>query len=194
MKRPKLDPLSEAGIRRKTRTYLRRYWPSRAQLRRVLLRHIDRNWHRWGGDREEARGRVQPLLEELVASGALNDARFTQAWVEQLDRKGMSRRAIIAKMREKGVSEELVQHELRRVEMEGGDRELMRAIAYARRRRLGPAQTDPVRRESRRKKDLAAMARAGFSYSVASTVLRAEDLDALIEEAREGGIAPVSRS
>jgi regulatory protein len=181
LKRPRLDPLSDEGLRRKTRNHLRRYWPSVAQMRRVLTRHIDRNHRRWGGDREAARARIDPLLEEQVESGALNDARFTRSWVEQLDRKGMSRLAIRSKMREKGVSGDLVEAELSRVDAQEGDRELLRAIAYARRRRLGPAQTDALRRESRRKKDLAAMARAGFSYGIAKRVVDSEDLDELVE-------------
>ena len=114
--------------------------------------------------------------------GALNDARFTRSWVEQLDRKGVSRRAIVAKMREKGIESELVIAELSRLDNEGGDRELRRAIAYARRRRLGPAQRDPQRREARRQKDLAAMARAGFAYGIARRVIESEDLTGLDSE------------
>jgi len=153
-----------------------------AQLRRVLIRHVDRNHRRWGGDREAAREGIDPLLDELVESGALNDARFARNWVEQLDRKGMSRLAIRSKMREKGIDGDLVQAELTRVDGQEGNRELLRAIAYARRRRLGPAQTDVQRREARRKKDLAAMARAGFGYGIAKRVVDSEDLDDLIEE------------
>ena len=186
MKRPKTDPISEAGLRRKIRNYLRRYWPSVQQLRRVLVRHVDRNIGRWGGNREEALARIDPLLNELVASGVLDDDRFTRSWVEQLDRKGVSRLAILAKMREKGIDRDRVEIALQRVEGEGGNRELMRAIAYARRRRLGSAQRDPARRESRRQKDLAAMARAGFRYGIARRVIESEDLEALHDEAQSG--------
>ena len=182
MKRPKLDPISEAGLRKKTQIHLRRYWPSVVQMRRILQRHIDRNIRRWGGDREEAMARIDPLLEELVERGKLNDARFTRSWVEQLDRRGVSRRAIIAKMREKGIETDLVLDELSRLDDEGGDRELLRAIAYARRRRLGSAQRDPLRREARREKDLAVMARAGFSYGIARRVMESEDLIQLQED------------
>ena len=129
---------------------------------------------------------VEPLIAQLVEQGALCDERFARAWVEQLDRKGISRRAILAKMREKGIEGNLVERELGRIQQEGGDRELLRAIAYARRRRLGPAQMDPERREARRDKDLAAMARAGFGYGLAKRVIQCEDLEALREEAEIG--------
>ena len=181
LKRPRLDPLSEAGLRRKVQHHLGRYWPSVAQMRRVLMRHIDRNIRRWGGDRELAESLVEPLLTELVESGGLDDFAFSRAWVEQLDRKGSSRRAIFAKMREKGIGRDLVQNELERIEGHGSERELWRAIVYARRRRLGPARFDPLHRAERRKKDMAAMARAGFSYGIVVQVIDCEDLMALAE-------------
>lgn len=183
LRRPKLDPLSEQGLRRKTQLYLRKYWPSVVQMRRVLIRHIDRNIGRWGGDREAALARLEPLLEELKERGVLNDQRFTRSWVEQLDRKGLSRLAILSKMREKGIDKELVEQELHRIDEIGGNRELLRAVAYAKRRRLGAAQRDPKRRELRREKDLAAMARAGFRYGIAKQVIFSEDLDQLWAEA-----------
>ena len=124
MKRPKLDPLSEKGLRRKTELYLRRYWPSVVQMRRVLVRHIDRNFGRWGGDKEAALALLDPLLDELKQGGKLNDERFTRSWVEQLDRKGLSRLAILSKMREKGIERDLVEAELERIDHLGGNREL----------------------------------------------------------------------
>ena len=188
VKRPKLDPLSERGLRRKTELYLRRYWPSVVQMRRVLVRHIDRNIGRWGGDREAALARLDPLLDELTEQGVLNDERFTRSWVEQLDRKGLSRLAIVSKMREKGIERDLVDQELRRIDDFGGNRELLRAIAYAKRRRLGAAQRDSKRREIRREKDLAAMARAGFRYGIARQVIESDDLDCLWAEAEDAHV------
>ena len=112
MKRPKLDPLSEKGLRRKTELYLRRYWPSVVQMRRVLVRHIDRNFGRWGGDKDAALALLDPLLDELKQGGKLNDERLLVP-VEQLDRKGLSRLAILSKMREKGIERDLVEAECR---------------------------------------------------------------------------------
>jgi hypothetical protein len=43
-----------------------------------------------------------------------------------------------------------------------------------------------AQREVRAKKDLAAMARAGFPYGIARRVIYAEDFDALVEAAESG--------
>ncbi|MHA1114431.1 MAG: regulatory protein RecX, partial [Alphaproteobacteria bacterium] len=52
--------------------------------------------------------------------------------------------------------------------------DLAAAIAYARRRRLGPWRVAAARAE-RRERDLAALARAGFNYDLARRVVDAPD-------------------
>jgi regulatory protein len=56
--------------------------------------------------------------------------------------------------------------------------ELVAAIAYARRRRLGPYRPVAGRAEARLK-DLQALARAGFDHGVARVVIDAADPEAL---------------
>jgi regulatory protein len=56
--------------------------------------------------------------------------------------------------------------------------EIAAAAALARRRRLGPYRTGATR-HSHRQKDLATLARAGFSLDLARRVLAAADPDAL---------------
>jgi regulatory protein len=51
-------------------------------------------------------------------------------------------------------------------------------VTLARRRRLGPYRPE-ADREARREKDLAALARAGFGYDIARTVIEASDIEAL---------------
>jgi regulatory protein len=60
--------------------------------------------------------------------------------------------------------------------------ELSAAARYVRRRRFGAGHVDPGERADRRTKELAALARAGFGYDVATRVLDApgrDDLHAL---------------
>ncbi len=62
--------------------------------------------------------------------------------------------------------------------------DLLAALRYARRRRLGPFCRGD--RFERREKDLAALARAGFGVAFARPVIDADDADALIDEAMAG--------
>jgi regulatory protein len=84
---------------------------------------------------------------------------------------GRSTRAIAAKLRQKGLGAEVVQQQLTRVRAEIPDEEAARTLA--RKRRLGPFRrpgTPPASKE----KELAVLARAGFSYSVARRVLEGD--------------------
>ena len=77
---------------------------------------------------------------------------------------------------------------MREVTDELPDPELAAVIAYARRRRLGPWAPAEVR-AGRQERDLAALARAGFSYRVARMVVEASDPSTL-EEASRGDPEP----
>jgi regulatory protein len=167
------DPaLSAAWIRRHAQRHLQRYWPSVAQLRRVLVRKVDRVLAREGGDRAAVLARVEDVLAELLEQGALDDTRFVRAWVEELHRKGHSRRAIEARMATRGVERGLVEAAL--ADRPGEDPELAAARAYARRRRLGPHRSSETRRD-RRDKDIAALCRAGFGLGLALRVVDEDD-------------------
>jgi regulatory protein len=72
------------------------------------------------------------------------------------------------KLRARGISADTVQGLLPR--NESARSELESAQAFARRRRLGPHRK-PETREAYRRKDLMAMARAGFDYDTASRVI-----------------------
>ncbi len=171
-------PLTEQLLRDHAAWYLERWWPSADRLRRVLCRKADRH-ARDADERQQGHAWAAAIVREKVDCGALDDRRFAAAWVEELHRKGASRRKMAAKLREKGVAGDVVTAAIDALDAEvDGDPELARAIAYARRRRLGSLR-DPDQRDARRDKDLAAMARAGFSYDLAKRVVDADDLTSL---------------
>jgi len=183
--------LSKAYLRRCADTHLKRFWPSVAQLRRVLLRRVDRCIAFHGGEREEGAALVEAVLADLLAVELLDDQRFTVAWINDLHRRGISRRAMWAKMATKGVDKSLVDAALAALDERVEDPELARACAYVRRRRLGSARpphrqpADPEDRRKRREKDLASVCRAGFGFGVALQVIDCDDLAAL--QQRAGG-------
>ena len=160
--------------------YLRRYPATAARFRRVMLRKIDRSLAFHGGDRDEAEALLAALTEQLVDGGWLDDRRFTDARVQELHRRGTSRRGIAAKMAALGAPRELVDDALARLAERSPDPEREAAVALARRRRLGPSRTDPEQRAARREKNLAALARAGFGYGIAKEIIDCEDPAQLI--------------
>ena len=157
--------------------HLERFSTTAAHLRQVLMRRIDRAIRAHGGDRAEMAAWVEELIVRLTASGALDDARYAFAKAATLRRKGKAPARIRAALRAKGVSaEDATAATSGELHPADEDAALAAALAYAKRRRLGPfrpkERLPAERREklARWQKDLAAMIRAGFAYDIARRV------------------------
>ncbi len=160
--------------------YLERYASSSANLRRLLTRKVDLSAKAHGTDPEEGRRWVEALVERFRSSGLLDDKAYAEMKASGLQRRGGSTRTIRMKLGAKGVDADLIDAALGGLEgAETGRADLAAAVAYARRRRLGPFRAE-ADRAGRRDKDLAALARAGFDYDTARQVVDAvsrEDLE-----------------
>jgi len=180
--RPERRPpaIDESALERSALSYMERFAASSGQLRRVLLRRIKRA-EMLGIDRAEAdaaRPHIETLIARLLASGILDDRRFAEAQAESLRRRGNSGRGIRQRLAAKGLDRGFVEEALGAIDTDGDTSELAAACVLARRRRLGPYRAAGTRRDFRQK-DLAALARAGFSLDVARRVLSARDPEAL---------------
>jgi len=174
---PKLD---RAAVHKAALHYLERYAASRVMLTRTLMRRIERAERRGGTvDREAAEAVVRAVVERCVEAGLVDDRDFAEAKAVTLRRRGESARAVRQKLAQKGVDADLAEAALAAVDRDV-DRdvdgntdwpaELAAAHAYARRRRIGPYRP-AERRPENRERDLAALARRGFSYDIAKTVI-----------------------
>ena len=156
--------------------YLARFQATARSLERVLERRVLRSARHHGTDAAEGRALITDLIARYRRSGLLDDAAFAQARALNLHQRGISTRAIRARLTENGVGGPEIDAALRAL-AESADTDtppdLDAARRTARRRRLGPWR-DGDQREARREKDLAALARAGFSYAVAKTVIDGE--------------------
>jgi regulatory protein len=177
------EPISPESLERAVLAHLGRYETSAANLRNVLERRIRRAERLAdpetgdSGVPAQAREWAEAAVERAQRLGLVDDQRFGQALIRRLRRRGTSGRALRQKLLEKGVPEalvrELLEAEADGDEMTAGDRELAAAGLYVRRRRLGPFRA-ASEREPRRKRDLAALARAGFTFDIAARVIDAE--------------------
>jgi regulatory protein len=162
--------------------YLARYSATRATLARALHRIVDR-WQREteAADAAASRRAVAEVVEKLAAGGVLNDAAFAEARARKLARTGHSRRATAAHLAARGVPADVAKGALAIDE----DSELAAAVTYMRRRRLGPFRTGAAPPEAGRK-DLGAMARAGFAGTTArqALALTAAEAEAVLAESR----------
>jgi regulatory protein len=157
--------------------YLERFASSAANLRRVLMRRVQRAAAHHGSDPAEGAALVDALIRRFEASGLLDDQRYAAAKAATLRRRGGSRRAISGRLAQHGVAAELVAETLQALEEEQGGGDLAAACAFIRRRRLGAYRTARVAPEKdMAAKDMAALARAGFAFEIARRVLACPDI------------------
>lgn len=169
-----------ASLERAALHYLERFASSAENLRRVLSRKVERAArHHEDIDREAAAGWIDDLIARYRQSGLLDDKVYAEARTTSLHRRGASARKIRLSLAQKGVAAATVEAALEELgERVEGDAELQAAIALTRRRRLGVYRPAAARADYR-DRDLAALARAGFSYDIARRVIEAEDEAAL---------------
>lgn len=184
--RPAGQAPNAARLREAALAHLARFAATEAGLRRVLERRVDR-WARAaeaeGQPREaiaaaaaRARAAAAEVAAAMTAAGAVDDAAFAESRARRLARAGRSRRAIAAHLSAKGVDAETAAAAL----PEGEEAELDAALAFCRRRRIGPFARTAEDIEARRKA-LAALARGGFAQPVAR---RAVSMDPATAEDR----------
>lgn len=182
------QPPDAAKLYESALNHLARYAATEAGLARVLTRKVERWVRETAGEAADpesaaaaarsAKAAIPGVIARLKAAGALNDGEFAASRAKRLTRAGKSRRGACAHLAAKGVRAETANAVL----PEDPERELAAACAYLRRRRAGPFGEAPAL------KILAAMARAGFSQSVARQAMR------LDREEAEARIMALGRS
>ena len=134
------------------------------------MRRVLKSAGHHGTDVEEGRGWVDDVILKLQNSGYLDDQQYAETRIQSLYSRGVSLRAIRMKLSEKGVPVNIVSDALRVLSEETENPELQAAITTARRRKLGPYRTRGDRQENR-ERDLASLARGGFSFDLSKRVL-----------------------
>jgi regulatory protein len=175
-------PLTAERLRKAALAYLERYAASTEQVRRVLQRRLQRAAE--AGVAEVGAAEIEAELARLTRAGLLDDAAFAEMKTRSLGRRGKSSRGIGLALRRLGVAPDQGDAALAAADAEPAA-ELARAVAFARRRRLGPWRP-AAERAARRQRDLAALGRQGFPLALAREVVEAEDAESLEERIKSG--------
>jgi len=159
------EPLTRQKVEQMALAYVNRFDVSASKLRQHLATRV-----RKAGGHEQASAWISELVERYQGSGVLDDARFAKNLASQLSARGKSARAIAQKLAVRGVSSELADDLMSTRRAEEPEAELEAARTYVRKRRLGPFRSAEKRAEFRHK-DLATLARQGFSFDIAKKAL-----------------------
>lgn len=176
--RRKAKPVTADRLHKAALHYLERYASSSANLRKVLMRRVERSVRDYGTDRDEGEKLVENLVTRFQDAGLLDDRAYAENRAASLLRRGTSLKAVRMKLAAKGVPAVLIDEVLEAAREESdGDADWLAAIAYVRRRRIGPYRVKA--REENRDRDMAALARQGFSFEVARKILDTDSADEL---------------
>lgn len=177
------SPITAKYLQNAAVFYLERYASSAEGLRRVLRRRVSKALMLEAPVMDNVEEAIEAVVQKFVAAGLLDDRAFAQTKARSLHRRGVSGRLTRQRLQVAGVGRDDVDSALAALDEELGTdparREIQAAVAFARRRRLGPFRMKD--REEKKARDLASMARAGFAYDLARKVIESTDPDALDE-------------
>ena len=135
--------------------YLERFDASSEKLRSVLMRRVQKAVFSGDEVSPDVRQWIDEIVDEMKRLNYVNDQRYCENKIRQYLNAGKSNRYIISKLTEAGINPEVVRSFLPNDELE-------QAQIFARKKHLGKDF----------QKDLAKLARAGFSYDIAQKVLK----------------------
>jgi regulatory protein len=164
-------PVTSSYLRNAALHYLKQRSASRAMVRQTLVRRAKSRLQVKALE-PETTAQIDAALDALVADKLIDDVTFARGRKATLQHKGLPARRIAQGLKLKGVDSATIDATL----ADGVD-DMAQARRYAERRRLG-SWSRKVDSPEQRRKDLAAMARAGFSYGVASKALVPPDDEA----------------
>lgn len=170
-------------IMNKAVDYLGRYASSRHKLGQILLRFASRRLSDY--DAVDIATAIQQTIDECDQLGYLDDRQFAVTVARTQRRLGRSQAVIRQRLRQHALSDDIIVDAIAEVDENIANGDLQAAIRFAQRRRLGPfAKRDSAHCQRLdpyewKKRDLGAMARAGFSIVVSQQVLNHENPDTI---------------
>lgn len=151
--------------------YLQRFPTSTAHFRKIMERKIKRscNYHK-DQSLEVCNAFLTQTIVGFERMGLLNDEAYLAGMVHSLRSRGLSTQAILFKLQQKGMPSPMVTNVLKDYDdgEHGTDAELVAALTICRKKRLGPYRRVE---QCDRNKELAALARSGFSFDIAQKAL-----------------------
>lgn len=158
MRKPPI-PLDEAAAERLALRYVERFATSRGKL----AAYLDRKMRECGTN-----GTIDTaaIAERMAEYGYVDDAAFAEARARALTRKGMGARRVTEALRQAAIDPATI------AEIVEASPALASALAFARRRRIGPYANEIADRPGR-ERQIAALMRAGHAYALSRRIAEA---------------------
>lgn len=176
-------PMTYERLEYRAFAHIGRFACSEEELRRVLVRAVRRNarFHPLEDDKAaEAEAWIEQIMTKLGEMALLDDSAYAALKVRSGHRQGKGMRAMRFDLGRRGVGDDEIEDGVRQLSEEEGyetpaDADLIAAIDFVRRRKLGPLRPDENLRQETRNKDMQALARRGFGLDIIRKIMDARD-------------------
>lgn len=155
-------PLDPSSLERLALRYVERYATTRGRLTDYLRRKLRERG--WSG---ESRPDPESLSERMAELGYVNDRLYAESKAGAMARRGLGRRRVGEALRHSGIAGEDAEHVAGMIEADA----VPSALAFARRKRIGPYATEQAERPLQ-EKQLGAMLRAGHAFDLSRSIVR----------------------
>ena len=170
--RPPPPPLDAPALERLALRYVERFATTRGRLADYLTRKLRERG--WAGAGEAD---LAALAERMAALGYIDDRAYAEAKATAMARRGLGARRVGGALRQARVGEEDREALAPGIDARAWDA----AVAFAKRRRIGPFAAAPADRDTQRRQ-IAAMARAGHAFALARRLAEAAPGTALDDD------------
>ena len=184
-------PRKPANVRmmNKAIDYLGRYASSRHKLGQILQRFANRKLTDYQA--ADIAVAIQQTIDQCSQLGYVDDRQFAVTVARSERRLGRSQSVIRRRLRQHALSEDIITYAVGEVDENVANGDLQAAIRFAQRRRLGPfakrrsSHHQRLKPHQWKKRDLGAMARAGFPLVISQQVLDHDDPDTINDLLRQ---------
>tara|TARA_Y100000590_G_scaffold12353_2_gene15015 strand:+ start:2969 stop:3529 length:561 start_codon:yes stop_codon:yes gene_type:complete len=156
-------------IRNFAYVYIEKYSPSKQQLRTYLFKKLIKIQQKISS-KKEIFDLIDSVINTLVDQKFLNDKYYSDAKSKVFYRKGYSLNKIRYSLIKKGIDQKYIQDSISKIKENESDPDFFSAIRICRKKRIGPNREEN-NRSLFYKKDIAILARSGFSYETSKKVL-----------------------
>ncbi len=148
--------------------YLKRYDTTKAALRQVLMKRVNEYaYYNPECDKSEAVSWIEDIISDFERYGYLDDMRFAENRCRDYIAAGKAKCYIVGKLKEKGVSDDVIERCFAEQEYNAFDA----ALKLAKKKKIAAFRKDEGERREMRQKDMAVLVRAGFDYDTVTAVV-----------------------
>ena len=156
-------------IRKFSFSYLKKYNPSRQQLRTYLLKKFFGSPNFFVG-KNELLHLIDLVIFDLENHNFISDKFYSESKTKKFLRKGYSINKIRNYLINKGINEKNIKESFSKIKTKEIDQDFFSAIKTCKKRRIGPNREED-NRNIFYKKDMSILARLGFNYETSKKVL-----------------------